>query len=355
MPEHRPGTPSCPTRRDVLAAGARFGTVALVSALVSAPLAACGIRLEGDARRGGGAPERRPLRGEPFLLALRRHSLDLAAEATALGGPAKALPARLAVLHTRQAEVLRTELLRLGVPVSVVDGAEEPDGTATTTSPSAGPSSGPSSTQSPGASSGATAGAVTGPQALAASEAGDLGPAAITDLAGVPAEVLPLAGALLAQRAAAAALLGTPTTWPEPKWSEPSLAASYLQSTRAAVYGFQVVAAQSPTGAQRTLARTTLAVLEARQGRQEALAGPAAAPPPLAYPLPYPVATPAAARKLAAHLLTELLATGARDLGSTGGEAGPLGAVVQWLADTEVLASRWGVALTPFPGLVAPA
>jgi hypothetical protein len=346
MPEDRPGVPSCPTRRDVLTLGARFGAGVGAAALLSTSLAACGIRFEDDPPRGAAGPSRRPVQGEPFLLTLRRHSTDLAARARSLGGPAKGLPARLAVLHRRQADVLRVELLRLGVPTSVVDGAAAPSGTATTSTGS------PSTTgTSPATPSPATTSGATGPQSLAAAEAADLGPAAVAALAGVPAEVLPLAGALLAQRAAAAALLGTPAPWPEPTWSEPSLAASYLQGTRAAVYAFQVVAAQSPTGAQGTLARTTLAVLEARQGRQEALAGDAAAPPPLAYPLPFPVATPAAARKLAAHVLTELLGAGARDLGSTGGEVGPLGAVVQWLADTEVLASRWGVALTPFPGL----
>ena len=61
--------------------------------------------------------------------------------------------------------------------------------------------------------------------------------------------------------------------------------------------------------------------------------------------------TPAAARKLAAQVLTELRASVARDLGSTDGDLGPLGALVQWLADTEVLASRWGVPLAAFPGL----
>jgi hypothetical protein len=279
--------------------------------------------------------------GEPYLLSLRRRSVDLATQAKALRGPARGLPARLAVLHMRQAEVLRTELLQLGVPASVVD---EPGATSSATASS---TTGSTTSTTPSAS----ATAAGGPQVLATSEASDLGPAAVSSLAGVPADVLPLAGALLAQRAAAAALLGSPAPWPEPTWSAPSLAASYLQSTRAAVYGFQVVAAQSPTGAQGTLARATLAVLEARQTRQEALAGTAAAPPPLGYPLPFPVTTPAAARRLATRVLPELLAAGARDLGSTGGEVGPLGSVVQWLADTEVLASRWGVPLAPFPGL----
>jgi hypothetical protein len=167
----------------------------------------------------------------------------------------------------------------------------------------------------------------------------------------VSTSVIPLVGSVLAQRAAAASLLGAPTTWPEPTWSAPSLAASYLESTRAAVYAFEVVAAQSPTGAQHTLALATLAALESRGQDQESLAGASAGPPALGYPLPFPVTTPAAARKLAVQVLTDLRASVARDLGSTAGDIGPLGALVQWLADTEVLASRWGVPLAAFPGL----
>jgi hypothetical protein len=54
------------------------------------------------------------------------------------------------------------------------------------------------------------------------------------------------------------------------------------------------------------------------------------------------------------HLLTELRSSVARELASAGASDGPLGSLVQWLAETEVLASRWGIALEPFPGLVAP-
>ena len=50
------------------------------------------------------------------------------------------------------------------------------------------------------------------------------------------------------------------------------------------------------------------------------------------------------------QVLAELRASVARDLGSTGGDIGPLGALVQWLAETEVLASQWGVKLAAFPG-----
>jgi hypothetical protein len=117
------------------------------------------------------------------------------------------------------------------------------------------------------------------------------------------------------------------------------------------VYAFEVVAAQSPSGAQHTLALATLSALESRAQDQESLAGASAGPPALGYPLPFPVTTAATARRLAVQVLTDLRASVARDLGSTGGDIGPLGALVQWLADTEVLASQWGVRLSAFPGL----
>ncbi len=337
--------PPCPTRRGVLTAGVglALGSVAAMS------LAACGIRLEDDAPRVPLIPTRAPISGEAFLIALWRHSDDLAERATSLGGPATGLPARLAGLHRRQVAVLQSELLRLGVPQKVLDDATAPSttptpGATTSTAPTTG-----ASTTGPATGSGTSP--VLGPKALAAQEASDLGPTAIASLARVPSSAVPLVGSVLAQRAAATILLGAPATWPEPTWSAPSLAASYLESTRAAVYAFEVVAAQSPTGAQRTLALATLATLQSRESEQESLAGASAGPAALGYPLPFAVTTPAAARRLAARVLTDLRASVARDLGSTSGDLGPLGALVQWLADTEVLGSRWGVQLAAFPGL----
>jgi hypothetical protein len=353
MPQVDPGMPPRPTRRGVLSAGLglTIGSVAAIS------LSACGIRLEDDAPRVPLVPTRAPVAGEAFLIALWRHSDALAQRATSLGGPSTGVPARLAGLHRHQVDVLQTELLRLGVPQKVLDDAAASAATATSgSSGSSGSSTSGTNTTTGTPTTGArptgsASSPVAGPKALAAEEASDLGPTAIASLARVPGSAVPLIGSVLAQRAAAAALLGAPATWPEPAWSATSLAASYLESTRAAVYAFQVVAAQSPAGAQRTLARATLATLEARESEQETLAGASAGPPALGYPLPFPVTTPAAARRLAARVLTDLRASVARDLGSTNGDLGPLGGLVQWLADTEVLASRWGVQLAPFPGL----
>jgi hypothetical protein len=337
MPEERAGMPPWPSRRSVLTVG--------LAAVASVSLSACGIRLEDDAPRVPLIPTRKPIAGESFLLSLWQHCDDLAEQAAALGGAATALPARLASLHRSQAAVLESELLRLGVPQGDFDEAR----TAATALSSASTTAGSPSATATGPSTAAPP--HTGPKGLAAAEAGDLGPSAITSLAGVPATATPLVGSLLAQRAAAAALLGAPAPWPDATWSGPSLAASYLVTTRSAVYAFEVVTAQSPKGAQRTLAAATLASLEARAETQESLAGASAEPPALAYPLPKPVTTPGAARQLAVRVLTDLRAAVAGDLASTGGETGPLGSVVQWLAETEVLASRWGVALSPFPGL----
>ncbi len=334
MPQEQPGAQPCPSRRSLLVLG--------VVGAASMSLAACGIRLEDDAPRVPLVPTRAPVPGERFLLDLWRHSTDLAERAGSLAGAASSLPARLAALHRTQAGVLEGELVALGVPRSVLDAAGTTPTTsaAGTTSPTSRPT-GPA-TPTP---------ADSGPAGLAAAESLDTGPAAVTALAAVTSTALPLAGALLAQRSAAAVLLGHPAEVPEPTWSQTSLAASYLETTRAAVYAFEVIAAQSGTGAQRTLAGTTLAALQARSQIQEGLAGADGGAPALAYPLPYPVTTPAKARTLATTVLTGLRAAVARDLGSTAGDTGPLASVVQWLADTEVLASRWGIPLVPFPGL----
>lgn len=325
MPEAPTGMPPRPTRRALLAFGG--------ASVVATSLAACGIRLEDDAPRVPLLPTRTPIPGEGFLVALWHHTVDLAGHAATIGGSASALPARLAILHRSQAEVLHFELVRLGVPASVLDATTRPSTTPGTASP----------TSSPAASS------VRG---LAAAEASALGPTAIASLAKVSQGLVPLVGSMLAQRAVAARLLGSTVAWPDPTWSVPSLAATYLESTRSAVYGFQVVAAQSSGGdAQRTLADSTLATLQARARLQSELAGAAARPPALAYPLPFPATSIDSARRLATTVLTQLRAAVARDLGSAGGDVGPLGAVVQWLAETEEMAYRWGLTLTPFPGL----
>ena len=332
--------PSRPARRAVLTAG--------VGIAVATALGACGIRLEDDAPDVPLVPRRKPVPGEAFLVSTWHSSKELADLARADGGATTGLPARLSALHGTQATVLRSELVHLGVPQHVMDAAAASataSATTTTTTPAA--------TGTAPAPTGTTA-TTTGPPTtaeLADAELAAAGPEAIGSLARLGAQPRTLVGALLAQRTAAATLLGARVPASAPTWQVPSLAASFLESTRPAVYAFEVVTAQSPKGAQRTLADATLSALQARAQVQESLAGASAGPPDLGYPLPFAVTTPAAARKLAVHVMTELRAANARELEAAGDDAGPLASVVHWLADTEVLASRWGVALAPFPGL----
>ena len=342
MPTDVPGEHRSPSRRAVLAAGA--------GGLGALTLSACGIRLEDDAPRVPLVPTREPLRGESFLVALWRHTQDLEQRAAQLEGAATGLPARLVGLHRSQRTVLEAELVRLGVPRSVLGAGTTTAAPTTTTTTATSPSTGPSTGASTGSPTGGSAAASA--RSLGAAEASDLGPTAIAALAGSEPPLVALVGAVLAQRSAAATLLGAPATWPAPSWTQRSLAASYLETSRAAVYAFEVVTAQTPRGAQRTLATATLAALRARASAQEALAGDSAPPPALAYTLPFAVTTPAAARRLAVQALTGARGAVAGDLTSTGGDVGPLTSVVQWLGETEVLASRWGVRLAPFPGLV---
>jgi len=347
MPEVRDGVPGGPTRR------AALGVLALAAAAL--PLAACGIRLEDDAPRVPLVPTREPLPAEGFLLALWLESGDLAAQASALGGAATAIPTRLAALHREQERVLRSVLRSMGVPDRAVAEAEESHRRAadTPTTPPATQSSAPASQGAPSPSGQPTPAATPPPSPirLGEAEAAALAPESLAGLADVPRTSVAVAAAALAQRAAASALLGSAVTWPEQSGVPAEVAVIALDAARAAVYGLEVVAAQS-RAPQRTLATSTLATLRARVAALEELAGEAAAPPALGYPLPFPVTTEAAARRLALHVLTGLRESCARTAGAGARDASALAAVVQWLAEAEGLAHRWGLPLEPFPGLV---
>ncbi len=327
---------------------------ALGLAAAGVALSGCGIRLEDDAPRVPLIPTREPVPGEAFLLGLWLGSQDLAQQAAALGGAGTALPARLASLHRAQADVLRTLLHTEGVPDRVVEDARKahtvaPSPTSTTST------AGPAASTAPRASASASPGATGAPPApsrstLATAEASALSAESFAALATLDAKAVVSPAAALAQRAAAATLLGKAPTWPAQESVAADLAAVALEATRAAVYGFEVVAAQSG-GSQRRLASATLATLRARASRLEEPAGEAATPPSLGYPLPFAVTSPSAARRLALHVLGGLRASRAAAASRSAGEATGLAASVQWLAEAEGLCHRWGMPLRPFPGL----
>jgi hypothetical protein len=347
MPETPSRMPGAPTRRSVLAA------LGLTAAAL--PLAACGIRLEDDAPRVPLVPTREPIPGEAFLLGLWLGSQDLAEEAAALGGASTALPARLAVLHRTQSEVLRTLLRSEGVPDGAVrdarsrhtSGSGAPT-TPATTSATAAPARSASPTPAPpGTQATSSAPRRSG---LAAAESAALSAEAFAALGVLDARAVATAAAALAQRAVAATLLARAPSWPVPEPVTPSLAARALETARSATYGIEVVAAQS-SGSQRRLATTTLAALRSRVTALEELAGSSATPPDLGYPLPFAVTSASAARRLALHVLDGLRAGHAAAATSAARDPSGLAAVVQWLAEAEMLCHRWGMPLQPFPGL----
>jgi hypothetical protein len=342
MPEVRDGVPCAPSRRTVLA------VLGLAAAAV--PLSACGIRLEDDAPRVPLIPTREPVPGEGLLLSLWLGAGDLAGQAAQLGGAATALPARLATLHEAQAEALRSLLRSVGVPDRVVaeaQGLHRAPATAPTTTGVPAPE-GP--TTAPAASPSGTPTGPT-PASLGAAEAATLSADSFAELARLGRDIVVTPAAALAQRAAAATLLGERPLWPTPSsLVAPALAADALEASRAATYGMEVVAAQSQ-GSQRRLATTTLATLRARAATQEGLAGDSAPPASLGYPLPFAVTTSGAARRLAVHVLDGLRAHQAEAAAQAAGDVTSLVACLQWLAEAEVLCQRWGLEPEPFPGL----
>lgn len=304
-----------------------LGALALAS---TGLLTGCRVRLENDAPRIPLLPVRTPMADEPVLLAALPVAMALAASCAELAGvtlrgAVRGIPARLAAVHLRQAAVLRQVLDEGGVPI---------------------PAMTPSTTTTPGA----PGGNVGGVAALAVAEREAVSPSALAALAGVSVTHLALLLALTAQRAAAATLLGAPPRWDPPTGPTSQAVVPQLAATRAAVYAFQVVAAQSdkPT---RPLALRTLGALQARAAVQEVRAGSAAGPPPLGYRLPFPVDDPRAARRLAGVVLGRLMLESAGAALPLAGDQAALTSTVRWLAETQLLAIQWGGRLAAFPGL----
>jgi hypothetical protein len=159
-----------------------------------------------------------------------------------------------------------------------------------------------------------------------------------------------LIGSMVAQRIAVVTLLGGTAAPVGRAGLINAEAVRLLEATRAAVYGFEIVAAQiDRTG--RALAMSTLALLRARASELLTMVGSSATPAPLGYELPFPVTNGGSARRLALHLLEALLTRQASSLAPARGDATSLATLVHWLGATEALASKWGSPLTAFPGL----
>jgi hypothetical protein len=321
-----------PTRRVVLGAG-------LLAVALGA--SSCGVRLEDDAPRLPLVPTREPIAGEDALLRLLDQTGRLASWAEALGraGKPSAVATQLAPVHRQQAARLAAGLRARGVPEHLVSVAQPGHRLEAATAPAT-------------------------PKALGSLEAAAIQPPAARAVLSADRYLFAMVGALLAQRSAAAQLLGARVPPDTSAWPSPQLAVGPLTSVRAAVYGFEVVAAHAadgtPVGAQdplkatspeRSRAQATLGVLRSLQTRLETLTGPQAPPAELGYTLPYPVDSAASARRLARSLLGRLLATLAASLdpSAAGREAAPQ--LLRWIGTVEVEQRRWGGSLTAFPGL----
>ena len=309
--------------------------VALAAGSLTA-LSGCGVRLEEDAPQLPLVPTREPMKDEKALLAVLSRSASLGSLATSVGGVPTSLTARLSALHATQVAVVTRLLRDGGVPESLIVPAPP-----NRTTPAPTPSAPASATASRTASSRVTA------AALSAAERSSMSDVSPADLSNAHVALI---GALLAQRAAAVSLLGGAAVRVVPSGLKGAEAVRLLATTRASVYGFQVIAAQIDNPG-RALAMSTLASLEARASQLQAAVGSTGAPRPLGYRLPFPVTDAGSARRLALRLLASQLTSQAAALDPATGDPAALATIVQWLGETEAVASRWGAPLSAFPGL----
>lgn len=331
------GMPCVWSRRSLL--------VALMVGSVTA-LTGCRVQLEDDAPRMVNLPTRQPMPDEQALLLARRDALRLRGMAAGLGGPSTPLTQLLATLHAAQADVFESMLRSGGVPPAEITATPVP--TATATAP-----------LTAGSAASAPAPAPTGVTQLATAEAEGLSAQALSDLAGISRDRVALFGSMTAQRAAAVRLLGgrlpadgtlTGPTGGTLTGPTGEVAAAHLEAIRSAVYGFEVVVAQTDASHRKAAAKT-LGALRASSSELQLLAGSAAKPIPLGYALPFPVSTPASALRLASHLMTALREAIASQLPAVTGDADGLTGTVRVLTDVCVHAVTWRVPLTAFPGL----
>lgn len=288
-------------------------------------LTGCGIRLEHDAIHLPFVPTIEPVPDQEALLRALAQARSLQERAVRAGGASRAVPAQLAWIHGQQAAALEQLLRADNVPVPV----------ATTTVPRATPSA---------------KAAAHAAKMLGAEEASDVTAATLSGLAAVHSANIAVLGTILVQRAVAGTLLGHTPTWPGITGVQPELAATLLKSTRPAVYGFEIIAAQTPIK-QRPGATAALEALRSQRDALEALVGTSAPPASMGYRLPFPVTDEASGRKLAQRILTRLIESTAALLDAPKPAREAAAGVVQLLSRTVVLGVPWGVALTPFPGL----
>ncbi|KJK57782.1 hypothetical protein UK12_14530 [Saccharothrix sp. ST-888] len=139
----------------------------------------------------------------------------------------------------------------------------------------------------------------------------------------------------------------------------PSTATAGLQGAlaaeHAAVYGYGVVGAWLPAGAQRQDGYASYAAHQARRDDWQRLLGSGGATPTAAAPgyrLPFQVTNAATAGQLAAHIETQLTGVYANLVAATTGAL--RGTAATSLRETALSATHWGADLSALPGLPEP-
>ena len=309
------GTPSLWSRRGLL--------VALAAGSVTA-LSGCRVQLEEGAPRVPLVPTRVPMKDEKTLLAVLDRTRSLVSLARAVEGASTSTAGRLSAVHATQIAVITRLLRDGGVPRPLVEASATPQPSPATSSPS-----------------------VFSPAELSGAEIGSAKDVSLADLS---IAHVALIGSLLAQRTAAATLLGGAVAPVGPSDLDGADGLALLEAVRGAVYGFEVVATHIDSTGRAPAMRTLLA-LRTRASELESLVGSSAPPPPLGYELPFPVSDKDSSRRLALHLLEALLTRMAAALEPAAGSAKALNTLVRWMGETESMASGWGAPLAAFPGL----
>lgn len=301
----------------------RRGLLIALAAGSVTTLSACRVQLEESAPHIPLIPTRVPMKDEKTLLEVLSRTRSLESLARAVGQTSTSPAGRLSAVHATQVAVITRLLRDGGVSQSAI-------GRSPATSPT-----------------GSLSHPVLSAAALSAAESESLSYVALADISNAHVALI---GSMLAQRMASVTLLGGVAAPVPPSGLNGAEAVPLLEAIRAAVYGFEIVAAQiDSTG--RTLAMSTLLSLRTRTSELQTLVGSSGPPPPLGYELPFPVSDPDSARRLALHLLEALLTRQAAALVPAAGEAAALTTLVHWLGTTESIASEWGASLAAFPGL----
>lgn len=299
--------PPTPARRAVLGALA-LGAVGSVGG--------CSIRTERDAPAIPGIKTQSPPADSTALSAALSASQVLAALAARTPAP---WGPRLAAMHREQARRLVEVMTSVGI------------------SPAA---SAPSSTDAPAMAS-------TG--ALGVAEFGQVNPSALQYARASDPSNTPMFCSLLASYTAAATVLGR-THDSQVVVPDQQLAVTLLPAVRRAVYSLEVVAAQTPPK-DRDLVTSSVVSLAATRSRLEAAAGAQAPSAPLSYQLQIAPSTAARRTALSQAVLTDLTQAAARATATNRGSTDAARALVREWGEAAALGWRWGVPMTPFPGL----